>query len=407
MVEIRRLMPEDLPQLHRMHAVVYNERREFPQEQEKEEADDDADPLDHPAEWSWGAFENGKLLSGMLEIEFLMRFDGKSVKMSGVGGVGTLPEARRGGLVQRIFEKLLSGAYEKGVIFSNLTPFSHDYYRKFGYEIACARNEINIPTKNFTKIKPTGELVQIFPGDDTSALQEVHAAYISNINHGICRDYWPDNRGWKRFTGSDPFATGTFLYLWKDETGTARSYIKYKDQEGDEEHNMSVRELAFVNREGLYGALSIVGGLSAQYRELHWEMPTFIDPFDFSGDSWNIDQHIIPKDMTRVINVKAALEKMRFPPGEDEYIIEVEDTNIPANSGRYLVEFGPEGSRVSLTKKDAHLRCNICSLSQLVTGYRSLENALISRQSGIELNGKRETLIRVFTLRPQHITEQF
>jgi len=111
--------------------------------------------------------------------------------------------------------------------------------------------------------------------------------------------------------------------------------------------------------------------------------------------------------MTRVINVKAALEKMRIPPGTGGYVIEVEDSNITANTGKYLVEFGPEGSRVSPTQKDSHIRCDIRVLSQLVTGYRTLENALLSRQSGLEVYGNLETLNRVFTLRPQHITEYF
>jgi len=402
MIEIRRLIQEELIQFLKIHTVVYNGRRDFSKEEEKKE-----DSLEHPACWSWGAFENGKLLSGMTEIDFLMRFDGKNVRMSGIGGVGTLPEARKGGLVRRIFEKLLSEAYEKGVIFSSLNPFSHDFYRVFGYEIACARSNITIPSYNFLEIKPQGQFIQVFPGDDTSGLQEVHAAYISGLNHGICRDYWPDNRAWKRFTQNDPYTTGIFLYLWKDETGKARSYIKYQDISEDGEHVMSVTELAFIDRKGLYGALGIVGGLSTQFKNFRWLMPTFIDPFDFSGESWDIEQHIRPRDMTRVINVRKALELMRVPAGEGSYVIETEDTHIPANSGKYLVEFGPEGSRVSNTRKDADIHCDIPVLSQLVTGYRTLENALYSRRSGLELYNNQETLNRVFTLRPQHITEYF
>jgi predicted acetyltransferase len=111
--------------------------------------------------------------------------------------------------------------------------------------------------------------------------------------------------------------------------------------------------------------------------------------------------------MTRIINVKAALEMMRLPYGEGSYIIAVEDTYIPANTGKYLVEWWPEGSRVLLTQKDADIQCDMRILSQLVTGYRTLENALRSRKSGLELYGNRETLDRVFTLRPQHVTEYF
>jgi predicted acetyltransferase len=402
MAEIRRLVTEDLLQFFRIHTIVYNLRKDYSKEENQK-----IDPLEHPANWAWGVFDGKKLLAGMFEIEYLMRFDGHSVKMSGIGGVGTLPEARNGGHIRRIFEKLLPQAYEKGVVFSNLNPFSQDFYRKFGYEIACNRIKLSIPTGDLSEIKSSGEFVHILPGDDTALLAEIHSAYIENINHGIHRDYWQDNRMWKRFTRDDPCTTGIYIYLWKDEKGKARSYIKYQDLLEDGEHNMSVLELAFIDKKGLYGALGIVSGLSAQFENFKWLMPTFIDPFDFTGDAWSIEQEVRPRDMTRVVNVKAALELMRRPCGEGEYIIEVEDENISANSGKYLVQFGAEGSKVSAAKKDADLSCDIQTLSQLVTGYRTLENALYSRREGLEVHGNLETLKRVFTQRPQHVTEYF
>ena len=387
--------------MEKILTIVYNQRRDFSGEKE-------GGAGGHPPHWAWGAFDGGKLLSCMWEIDYLMRFDGNSVRMSGIGGVGTLPEARKGGLVRRVFERLLPEAYENGVVFSTLAPFSHDYYRMFGYEIACTRNNISVPTRDFFGLKPEGEFVQVFPGDDTSALREVHSAYIADLNHGICRDHWPDDRGWKAFTGNDPYSTGVFLYLWKDRDGRPRGYVKYRDEDnGDDGHAMSVQELAFTDIGGLYGVLGIVGGLSAQYRNLKWQMPTFIDPFDFIGDAWEVNQHISPREMTRVVNLRAALELMRRPPGEGEYVLEVEDANIAANTGRYLVEFGPEGTRVSSTRREPDLRCDSLVVAQLVTGYRTLENALLSRRSGLELRGNLGTLGRVFTLRPQHITEYF
>jgi predicted acetyltransferase len=402
MTEIRRLKNEDLLQFYRIHTIVYNLRRDYSNEENQK-----IDPLAHPADWACGVFENGKLLAGMLEIDYLMRFDGHSVKMTGIGGVGTLPEARKGGHIRRIFEKILPDAYEKGVVFSTLTPFSHDFYRKFGYEISCARKKISVSTGDLAEIKSYGEFVHILPGDDTSLLAQVHSAYIANINHGIHRDYWADGRAWKIFTREDPFTTGTYIYLWKDENGKARSYIKYQDVVEDGEHNMSVVELAFIDKKGLYGALGIIGGLSAQFENFKWLSPTFIDPFDFIGDAWSLEVELKPRDMTRIVNVKAALELMRRPCGEGEYVVEVEDENISANSGKYLVQFGAQGSKVTPTTKDADLSCDILTLSQLVTGYRTLENALYSRQEGLEVNGNLETLKRVFTQRPQHVTEYF
>ncbi|MDR2941020.1 MAG: GNAT family N-acetyltransferase [Treponema sp.] len=402
MAEIRKLAEQDLIQLKKIHTVVYNQRVDYSKEESQK-----TDPLDHPADWAWGVFEKSKLLAGMYEIDYLMRFDGYSVKMSGIGGVGTLPEARGGGHIRRIFEKLLPQAREKGVVFSSLNPFSHDFYRKFGYEISGVRNKISIPTGDLSEIRSKGQFIHILPEDDTSLLAQIHSAYISNINHGIHRDYWQNDRAWKLFTREDPYTTGTYLYLWKDENGAARSYIKYKDIIEDGDHNMSVTELAFIDKKGLYGVLGITGGLSAQFENFQWLMPSFIDPADFTGDAWSVEQKIRPRDMTRVVNVKAALELMRRPKDEGEYVIEVKDENITANSGKYLVEFGAQGVNVSSAKREPDITCDILTLSQLVTGYRSLENAIYSRREGMEVHGNIETLKNVFTTRPQHLTEYF
>lgn len=407
MTEIRRLTPDDLPQFRRMQAISFN----YPVDSSDEEHE--RDPLDHPESWIWGAFDKGKLVAGTYEIDFLMRFDGHSAKMTGIGGVASLPESRGGGYMRRIFEKIIPESYENGFVFSNLAPFSHDFYRKFGYETACARKEITIDAKNFIPIKPYGEFINIIPSGDSSDavlkdLAHIHSTYISNINHAIHRDYWQDNRAWKRFLKEEPWAKGTFLYLWRDENGTGRSYIRFNDAMSDGEHNISVRELAFIDKKGLYGALGLIGGLSTQYKNFKWMMPAFIDAFDFIGDAWVVETKITPKDMTRVINVKTALELMRRPDGQGEYVVEVlDDKTISANNGKYLVEFGQEGSKVSITAKQPDIRCNVLALSQLVTGYRTLENALLSRRDGLEVCGNLETLNRVFTLRPQHVTEYF
>jgi predicted acetyltransferase len=402
MSEFRRFTAEDLIQLNKLHTIVYNLRNNYSKEEKQEN-----DPLEHPAHWACGIFEKDKLIAGMLEIDYLMRFDGHSVKMSGIGGVGTLPEARKGGYVRRIMEKILPESYENGVIFSCLTPFSHEFYRKFGYEITCPRNKISISTGDFPDTKLYGEFVHILPGDDTSMLAEVHSAYITNINQGIHRDYWQDNRAWKCFTNQDPYTTGTYLYLWKDESGKPKGYIKYEDEYEDGDHNMQVKELAFTDRQGLYGTLGIISGLSAQFENFKWNMPAFIDPCDFIDDAWSIEMNTDPKDMSRVINVKAALELMRRPHCAGEYVIETEDKDISANNGKYLVEFGADGTKVSKTTRDADISCDILTLSQLVIGYRTLENAMYSRREGLEIHGNIETLKRVFTQRPQHITEYF
>ena len=400
MLEVRRIMAEELPLTRRIETVVFNGRNDFAKEEKP-------DLLANPPEWKWATFEDGRMTSSMVEIPFMMRFDGQDAKMTGIGGVGTLPDARRGGKIRRIFEKMLPEAYESGTVFSNLTPFSHAFYRMFGYELCCARNEVRIETRHFATQRLRGTFRHILPGDDLTDIKAVHAVYISDKNHAIRRDYWPDDRAWKQFSNNDPYATGVFLYAWYDEAGKPGGYIKYQHVNEGDKRTMQVRELAFVSKDALYGIMSLIGGLCAQYDVFVWMMPTFLDAYDFIDTMWDVQQKFIPRDMSRVVNVKAALEMMRRPQGEGAYVVEVADPIISANEGRFLVEYGAEGTRVSPTGKDADLVCGIPSLSQIVTGYRTIENVLRTRRAGLEVVGNLETLNKVFTLRPQHVTEYF
>ena len=405
MIEIRRLCAEDMPKFSRLMSVVFNRRHDFSAEEKENKK---PDPLDPPPEWALGAFEGDKLLSTMRELKYLVRFDNNSVPMSGIASVGTLPEARKGGLVRKLYENLLPEASERGVIFSTLCPFSHSYYRQFGYEASCTRIRLTVPMREFSKMKISGDFVQIFPGDDVSALKEIHRAYISDLNQGICRDYWKKDLAWKVFTRDDPYATGNYLYLWKNDRGIPRGYIKFRDTKNrNDEHIMSVQELLFLDRDSLYGVLSFTGVMAAQYREFQWLMPNFINPADFIGNLWDAEQQIVIRDMTRVVNMKSALEKMRRPEGEGSYVMEIDDEIVKSNKGRYLVEYDPKESRVTLTRKKPDIHCDIPTASQLIIGYRTLENALRGRQSGLEVYGNRETLDKVFTLRRQHVTEYF
>ena len=403
MLEIRRITANEIKEKDKINTVVYNGRWDFSK-------DYDSGPLSHPYEWYWGAFENGRMVSKFDETPYVMRFDGNDAKMSGIGGIGTLPEDRKGGKVSQMFEKILPDEYENGFIFSNLCPFNHLFYRNFGYETCCARNEITVPVDQFESLKREGSFTLMHPGDDTSALQTIHEKYITDLNHAIRRDVWTGNRAWRMFTRNDPYKTGKYLYIWSDDAGNARSYIKYRHEKNkvdDDINHMVVEELAFMDKEALYAIFSLAGALSSQMDTLIWMMPTFIDPFDFIDLDWNVELKKFPRDMTRIVNVKQALTLMRKPESEGSFIIETSDPIIKENTARWMVEYGREGKYIAKTQKNADIVCDMPSLAQLITGYRTLENLLFSSRACVEVHGNRKLLDSVFTQRPQHLTEDF
>ena len=80
--------------------------------------------------------EDGKLLSAMMQIPYSVRFGGETVPLIGIGGVVTDPAARGQRAIRHLFEEGLPRLYREGYVFSALYPFSHRFYRKFGYESA-------------------------------------------------------------------------------------------------------------------------------------------------------------------------------------------------------------------------------------------------------------------------------
>ena len=95
---------------------------------------------------SFALFDDaGKLQGGLIAHDFATTFCGREVRMAGIGGVVSRPEQRRQRTIRRVFERMLPVLYERGVTLSALYPFSHEYYRKFGYEQCLNRRHASFP----------------------------------------------------------------------------------------------------------------------------------------------------------------------------------------------------------------------------------------------------------------------
>ncbi|MDR2656570.1 MAG: GNAT family N-acetyltransferase [Oscillospiraceae bacterium] len=397
-MEIRTLRPDERESLEKIESIAFNQRRDF-----TEHRPDDG--MAYPVEWQWGAFdERGRLQTGMAAIPYRMRFDGCTVGMCGIGGVCTLPEHRRGGNVFKILQRVLDSEYEKGTEFSNLTPFSHAFYRRMGYELCNCRNELTAPLESFRRYRMTGTFEQRFPGDPVDALRQVQTVYIDNLNHASPRHELHESIGWRKFTRNDPYKTGINLYLWVDDSGSPKSYIKIAQEESPSQA-LVIHELAFMDNESLYGALSLLSSLKGE--TVRWQAPTFIPFTDILPDNWDISLKMIPRDMTRVVHVQRVLAYMRHPEGRGSYRVEISDPQLSGNNGVFEVEYDDDHVLVKQSAKPSDLTMSIQAFSQLATGFRTLDNALMTRRDDLKAHGNLDVLRQVFTRRPSHVTEEF
>ena len=133
-MEVRKLSAEERFEANVISTVAFHMRMEDPEKSREESLKETVE--------DWGAFaDDGKMMARIINHRFQVWLDGQTVPCGGIGAVSTLPEYRNTGAVREIFGKLIPAAYQNGEVISALYPFSHAFYRKFGYETVRWRND--------------------------------------------------------------------------------------------------------------------------------------------------------------------------------------------------------------------------------------------------------------------------
>jgi predicted acetyltransferase len=359
-------------------------------------------PLEHSEGYEkvWGGFDGtGKMCAITTVNDYRVRFNGHTVDMGGVGAVGTLPEARKGGYVRNIFEKILPVMQEDGKVFSFLHPFSYPFYRKFGYELCYMPNRAAIPMKYFREYPFPDGMEQYFPGGCISELSTVYHEFVKDKNLPLIRD----EAHFRRRIDKDPYMTQFYTYFHRDEKGRADAYLTYYTEGGIEDRELRVKDMAWTSPEALRAIFGFIGGLGAFYT-FKWDAPPslnlpslFTEAFDFTIEN-------PPWGMNRILNLRRALEMLRVPEKPGRVTIRVTDDNLPSNSGAYSLEWDGAVS-VKPASGGCDLETDIQTLTQLVTGFLSIDAARLKRT--VDINGREKSLREIFVPGDLYIADYF
>ena len=349
----------------------------------------------------WGSFnDDGVMTSHMINNIYHILYDGRIVLCGGVGNVSSLPEYRRAGGIREIFRAKFADMRTRGFVFSSLYPFSHEYYRKFGYEYCYnpmkQRVDIN-DLKNYpcpyqVRMHNWGECIQPF--------KDVYQKFILGQNMAIVRN----DKQWDWIEG-DAYKDRIYRYLLADETGT-HAYVVIRPDGAGDTRKAVIKDMAWDSMEAFYGILGFLYRLSAQYAYVEGVFPAAIDLRTLVTEPYHVKQEIDFHGMFRVVDVEKALSLMRHPKGKGRYTIGVQDDFLPENTGIYAVCY-EDGSAVSVqrTLDSADLSCNVTTLAQLVLGYAPL--ATLRYRTDVKVNGNEELLKEVFIKKDCYFADYF
>ncbi|HEX2946248.1 MAG TPA: GNAT family N-acetyltransferase [Clostridia bacterium] len=406
-MEIRPIKPEEKIMTEKIESIAFLFKKDFNAVQNNgKESDDLSKGSEEKADaYKTGraAFdENGKMCSCLQLMPFEVQFDGSIVPMGGIGGVASLPEEREKSSIRSIFEHSMQEMYEKGYVFSFLYPFSHPFYRKFGYELNMTPVSYNIPLADFKHFTQSGRLKMYTKDMDSSDIKSVYNEYIKDKNLAVIRT----GKLWDMFLEKDPYKDNVYLYIWYDKIGKARGYIQFSANPAYESKcNMLVSELIWLDREALSGIFAFIGKLTAQMDRMIWRAPSFLNLLPLFPEPYDIKQEKLTRGMNRIVNVEKALGLMSVPEGAGEVVIGVEDSFFPVNSDSYRVEWDNGRLSADRTNAEPDMLCDVQALSQLVTGFLSVEELKLAGRLDIKRNEK--LLVKVFPKKKLFISNYF
>ena len=351
----------------------------------------------------WGAFDDGgNLCSGLAVWPFTMMFHRKPVLMGGVGGVASLPEARNRGHVRALFKNVLEDMREQRQAFSVVrSPFSHAYYRKFGYEHVYTRSVADIPMEALSGY-PFPDNIKPYAADSPfREIMDVYAAFVQNKNLAIVRS----ESDWRRLLDRDPYARREFTYLHRGANGRADAYIMYKPEKGDGSR-LIAEELAWSEPAGLWAMLGFVHGLRTEFSGLRWTVPDSPDVFALFPEAWDVSVRREPAGMLRIVDLPRALAALDAPATNGRAVLDVRDGFCPWNTGKYAVEWEDGVLSVHPSAERADVVTDIAALAQFVAGYVSPAESAYKRE-GASVRSGTKALAALFPKRPMYMMEDF
>lgn len=346
--------------------------------------------------------DEGKMCSSLTLTPFEFMFNKHKAGTGGIGGVSSLPEERNHGYVRALLRKALEEMHEKSMLLSYLYPFSHPYYRKFGYELSYTRIENIIPFTVFKSLQNTGKVRFYMPEEDPSDIYNIYNAFIKDKNLAMIRT---EGR-WNGWLKKDPYKSNNYTFIWYDGLGTPRAYLMaYSEPKEYERADMKVRELVWLDSEALTGLLGFLPTFLPKYDRFYLQVPAYLDTWQLFPEPYEIKQTFQTSGMARIVDAEKILGLSLPQKDAGSLTLEIKDDFLEWNNGIFKIEWDQSGLGVSRKSGTPDLSCSIQVLTQLAIGFKDITDYAF--RNDIQIHGNVDTIKSVFPKKPLFINDFF
>jgi predicted acetyltransferase len=344
-----------------------------------------------------GAFHNGKLIAGVELFDFKCNYCGNLINTLVLSGVCSQPECRGMGAIREIFDNVGKTAVENDIVAGFLSPFSMEYYDKFGYANLNHIFTISVPFEHLTRIPHCND-VELYTGDQLSELCELHNKCVFRENLMCLRE---DE---KHFC-SQPLEEADYTYIYRNGAGEADGYVRFKVKRPDE---LIVEELFVLTPDALKGIIGFLRNYDGIVKTLVVKKQYEGSPFACLTDK--LDGVSYKKEggyAGRIYNLKKLLENNVYPREYGKFSILSLD-NFEQNQGIFDVEYENGRGIVSCRKEgDYDIALTPSAAARLLLGGEGHTAQTAVYIDGVELKNDADDFFRAFPHRATRFIDSF
>ncbi len=308
-------------------------------------------------------FENDRLIGAVdgdtwvagaaAESRRLIVPGGADVRAAAITGVGVLPSHRRRGILTRLMRWLLDQAAERGEPLSVLHASEGAIYPHFGFGPATVQGSIDTERSAFRFSRPAEplgrvRLVGVDEGMRTipAMFDQVRAERPGEVSRSpaIWRLQLLPENSWRRASLGPK--SNAVLYVGAEPRGYALYRVKSEWDDRGPKNILNIAEVVGLDPAAERALWEWLVGIDLVGRVKAWRTPVQHPLFLQLDDPQKLGLTIRDGIWLRLVDLPAALEARTYA-GPGRVTLEVSDTFIPSNAGRWTVRrAGRPGSGV-------------------------------------------------------------
>ena len=356
--------------------------------------------------------ENGERMSSGGITFRTIHFAGKEITCGGIGGIGTDPEYRRGGLVREVIAEMAKECDRREVPLTILHPFSFAYYRAFGFERVADHRVLEFPITALSFVPRYPDLVRCTGDTHNHELAEVYNTFAKDGRHLLFkRDacHFPTSDGGKK------------VYLSYDEEGRPDGYIilqieNYFSVNRMVSVNLHIHELIALTDKAMDKLFGFIRMFEGEMETVKMENIAMIPEVELRLRNYmHTGITILPDIMARINDIKTFFEALPYPDEAGSFTFKTAEPPRSPWSGEKIngvwrVDFTNQAATVTRLPDDTQdydFYADVASLAQLVFGYDSYGYGFARHTPGTEWHTEAPDFFRAFPRRPAGIFEHF